>query len=148
MGRIRDDRCSFVCGLQECGGDIEYKPNRFAIAAVDLGDVRTLQQFQVSISQRRIQLLPSPGIVQATLREYYDSIQHVGELASCRIPRAFAFNNHTEPIILRLSCQSEPLQLIEQGGELGRTESAGSLCAKGLAEIGVLPDDGKYGRTR
>src|SRR5260370_21624731 len=97
MGRIRDDRCSFVCGLQECGGDIEYKPNRFAIAAVDLGGVRTLQQFQVSISQRPLPLLPIPGIVQATLREYYDSIQHVCALATCPIPLPFPFTTHTQP---------------------------------------------------
>jgi len=45
-----------------------------------------------------------------------------------------------------VSCRSQPLQLIEQSGELG-TKSSG-LVRLGPRESGVLPDYGKYGRTR
>src|SRR5205814_977516 len=62
--------------------------------------------------------------------------------------RAFSLGDHAQPIVLRFSCQGDPLQLIEQGGELRRTKTAGGLSGQRGADRSVLPDHGKCRRAR
>jgi len=118
-----------------------------AVAAVYFGDIRAFQQFQVSVAHRGVQLLPGLGIVQAAFCQDEDAIHYVSELPNSRVRQAFSFGDYAEAVVVRLSRNGDPLQLVKQSGELRRAEAAGSACGQGGAEGGILFDDGKQRRA-
>ena len=100
-----------------------------------------------------------PGATQARPGKQHNSIQQISELARIAVVEAFSFHDDFEPVVFRFPRDGEPLQLLEERGQLGRGKTAGNAWRHSLrsrigcediseAILGNDREDGRAGQTR
>jgi hypothetical protein len=141
-GRIGSHWSGASC-LQKFRRYVENDADGLAAAAIELLNIGGLQDFEIGLANRRIELFAALWIVQPHLSEHNDAGQHFFELVDGSLGKGFSFDDHAKEISFGLSTDRDPLQLAEQGGELGRSEAAGGMLREIAQGLGVFVKNGE-----
>ena len=101
-------------GGKEVGRDVEDEADGFGFPAIDAGDVRGLQDFQVGFAGLRVELGTDFWTVEPGLSHQQNTIQHVRELTGGGVVWGFALRDDTEMITFRLTGDGDPQKMIKK----------------------------------